>query len=45
MIIFGQQFLLEESLHAIKTSVSKEVFRQWLNFCKTLKNKFKVVSI
>jgi len=28
MIIFGQQFLLEESLHEIKTSVSKAVFRQ-----------------
>jgi len=32
MIIFGQQFLLEESLHEIKTSVSKAVFLQWLNF-------------
>jgi len=32
MIIFGEQFLLEESLHEIKTSVSKAVFRQWLNF-------------
>jgi len=27
MIIFGQQFLLEESLHEIKTTVSKAVFR------------------
>jgi len=32
MIIFVQQFLLEESLHEIKTSVSKAAFRQWLNF-------------
>jgi len=32
MIIFGQQLLLEESLHEIKSSVSKAVFRQWLNF-------------
>jgi len=32
MIRFGEQFLLEESLHEIKTSVSKAVSRQWLNF-------------
>jgi len=32
MIRFGEQFLLEESLHEIKTSVSKAFFRQWLNF-------------
>jgi len=32
MIRFGEQFLLEESLHEIKTSVSKAVFRQLLNF-------------
>jgi hypothetical protein len=32
MIIFGQQLLLEESLHEIKTTVWKEVFRQSLNF-------------
>jgi len=32
MIIFGEQFLLEESLHEIKSSVSEAVFRQWLNF-------------